>query len=376
MTVRLASLGGFLWLAISSLVQYIRDSPNAFRRLRRRGALREFGAASPQDFKTAKEPGKTIGSNHVLMERRKEKNLIKSMPKFESAPNINNPELNPSEVGADVNAAKKIEGKLTPEELEKLKAEEGQEQESEKPELSPEEQLKNLEGEMESRQQEMTRLAESIEGTKSKLNEAREKLGLPPTEEEPPSTFSEKDKLEKLKAEQEALEKQKEELVSQQEKERLIREEKEKILQEKLDELFKEFEALNPRDLESIFKSGKTPEGRNVESKSMGSLNPEMAQSLAKAFKEGIKLLPKILEALPELLKKFDEDLTKEATERVDKKLEEEKAKMEEEKKKEEKPEEPKPEEKPKVPEGEIPPGEIKPEANPIEGGNIESPKA
>jgi hypothetical protein len=47
------------------------------------------------------------------------------MPKFESAPNINNPELNPSEMGADVYAAKKLEGELTPEELEKLKDEEG-----------------------------------------------------------------------------------------------------------------------------------------------------------------------------------------------------------------------------------------------------------
>jgi len=300
------------------------------------------------------------------------------MPKFESAPNINNPELNPAEVQTDVNVGKKPESELTPEELEKLKAEEGPEQETEKPELTPEEQLKNLEGEMESRQQEMTRLTESIGGTKAKLNEAREKLGLPPTEEEPPSTSSEKDRLEKLQAEQEALEKQKEELVSQQEKERLIREEKEKILQEKLDELFKEFEALTPRDFESIFKSGKTREGKNVESSGMGELDPEIAKSLAKAFKEGIKLLPKILEALPNLLKKFDEDLTKEATERVDKKLEEEKAKMEEEQKKEEKPEEQKPEEKPEVPtpEGGIPPGEIKPEASPIEGGSIETPKA
>ena len=33
-------------------------------------------AAEPRDFKTAKEPGKTIGSNHVLKERRKEKFLI------------------------------------------------------------------------------------------------------------------------------------------------------------------------------------------------------------------------------------------------------------------------------------------------------------
>ncbi len=289
---------------------------------------------------------------------------------------MNSAELNSSEVSADVGAGKKLEGELTPEELEKLKAEEGREQQAEKPELSPEEQLKNLEAEAEATQQEITRLTESVEGTKAKINKAREKLGLPPTEEDPPSVFSEKDKLEKLKAEQEGLEKQKEELISQQEKERLIREEKEKILQEKLDEIFKEFEGLNPRDFESIFKSGKTSEGRNVESKSMGSLEPEVAQSLAKVFKEGIKLLPKILESLPELLKKFDEDLTKEATERVDKKLEEEKQKMEEEQKKEEKLEEPKPEEKPKVPEGEIPPGGIKPEVNPIEGGNIETSKA
>lgn len=295
------------------------------------------------------------------------------MPKFESAPNLNNPELNPSELEANVNVEKKPEGELTPEELEKLKAEEGKE---EKPELSPEEQLKNLESEVEAKQQEITRLTESIEGTKARLNEAREKLGLPPTEEDPPSVLSEKERLEKLQAEQEALEKQKEELISQQEKEMLIREEKEKIFQEKLNELFKEFEALKPRDFESIFKSGKTREGRNVESSSMGELDPDMAKSLAKVFKEGIKLLSKILEALPELLKKFDEDLTKEATERVEQKLEEEKKKLKEEEAKEEKPVEQKPKEKPEAPEGEIPEGEIKQEPSPIEGGNIENPKA
>jgi len=32
------------------VVQYIKDSPNAFRRLRRRGAPREFGAASPRNL--------------------------------------------------------------------------------------------------------------------------------------------------------------------------------------------------------------------------------------------------------------------------------------------------------------------------------------
>jgi hypothetical protein len=36
------------------------------------------------------------------------------MPKFESAPNINNPELNPAEAQADVNVGKKLEGESKP----------------------------------------------------------------------------------------------------------------------------------------------------------------------------------------------------------------------------------------------------------------------
>lgn len=298
------------------------------------------------------------------------------MPKFESAPNLSDSGLNPSKMGTDINATEKLGGEFTPEELEKLKAEEEQKQGTEKPELLPEEQIKNLESEVNARQQEIARLTGSIEETKAKLNEAREELELSPTEEDPPSVLSGKDELEKLQAERQTLEKQKEELISQQEKERLVREEKEKILQEKLDKLFKEFEGLDPRDFESIFNSGKTQEGRNVESSAMGKLDPDIAKSLAKVFKEGIRLLPKILEALPDLLKKFDEDLTKEATERVEQKLEEAKEKMEAEQEKEEKPEEPKPEEKPEVPENEIPESEIKQESNPIEGRNVETPEA
>ena len=298
------------------------------------------------------------------------------MSNFENAQNLNNPELNAAKVQADVSAGKKLEGKITPKELEELKTEEGKNQEPKKQRLSPEGQLKNLEGEMETQQQEMNILTKYIKETKGQLNKIREELGLPPLDkEEPPSIFLEKDRLKKLKAKQEALEKQKEDLISQQEKEQLIRKEKEKILQEKLDELFKEFEVLNPRDFESILKSGQTPEKRNIESKSMGSLDPEVAQPLAKAFKEGIRLLPKILEASPELLKKFDEVLTEEATKRADKKLEEEKQKIRREQK-EEKPKELNLEEEPKIFEDEIPPSEVSPEeTNPAEGGSAKRPK-
>lgn len=247
------------------------------------------------------------------------------MSKLESAPNPNNPQLNSSET----EAINQNEIGLTPETLEKLRAEEGPEQQTEK-ELSPEEQIRDIEGKSEAGQQEIARLTGLVEDTKSRLNEARAKLGMPPTDEDPPSVLSEKEKLEKLKVEQEELEKQKEELVSQQEKEQLIREEKEKILQERLDIMFGEFEALDPRDLGSIFNSGKTSEGGNFKSSSMGELDPDIAKTLARVFKEGVRLLSEILKALPDLMHKFDEDITKEATERVEKRLEEEKQKMEE----------------------------------------------
>ena len=225
---------------------------------------------------------KIIGSDRVL-------NVIqhnKNMPKFEDVPNIDTQEINP---------------KLRPEnpkEMIELK-------------LSPKEEFENLEGEVKIRQEEISKLSESIEGTKTKLNQTRENLGLPPHEGEPPSMLGGKDKLEKLKAEQAALEKQKENLLSQQEKEELIRKEKEKILQEKIDQLFKEFDALSSDEFENILNSGKMSNERSVESKSMGSLDPKVAKSLARAFKEGIKLLPKILEELPDLLKEFDKESDK-----------------------------------------------------------------
>lgn len=262
------------------------------------------------------------------------------MSKFESEPNMNNSKVNPVEMGSDVNTGKNIESELKTEELEKLNTEGILKQRLKQPELSKEEKLKKLEGEMEVRQQEIEGLSESIEATKAEVNETRKKLGLPLGGDEFPSTFYKEDKLEKLKAEQEKLEIQKNKLISQQEKEQLIRKEKENILQEKIDKLFREFEGLNPHDFESIIKSGKTSEERNIESKSMGFLDPEEAQLLAKAFKKGIKLLPHILETLPWLMKKYDEDLTREAIERIDNKLEKEKQKIEDAGNEEEKKEE------------------------------------
>ena len=256
---------------------------------------------------------------------------------------------------------------ITPEELGQLDLEGTKtERVVEQPVLSPEAQLKNLDVSAEVQRQKITSTNESIKDLQSKLNEAREELGMPPAEKDPISMSEKKSYLEKLKIEQEVLERQKEELVSKKEREKLVKAEKEKILQEKINELFKEFEKVNPRDLEVFVSTGKTSDGNNFESKSAAQFSPETVQSLAKAFKEGIKSLPKILENLPELLKHFDKDLEKEATERVDKKLEEEKQKIKDSQKNEEKLEEVKPKMESEISEDGILSNEIKQESDTV----------
>ncbi|MFY9558654.1 MAG: hypothetical protein WAQ52_00330 [Terriglobales bacterium] len=204
--------------------------------------------------------------------------------------------------------------------------------------FSPENDLKNLEDKTRAGEQEITHLTELVEKSKTELNRLREQMGLPPTEDDPPGLASEARKLHKLQVEQEALAMQKAELLRQ-ERERLIREEKQRILQEKIDDLFREFETLDMPDFESLFATGRNNNGGPWESSALGLLDPEMVKSLAKAFKEGIKLLPQILETLPGLLKQFDEQLTGEAEERVDQQLEQEQKAEEKEEQKNEAPE-------------------------------------
>lgn len=246
---------------------------------------------------------------------------------------MSNPEssqkLNSNEAGADIRLEGQTEDpSFSPEER------------AEEPWLSLDEQITNIGNQVEIRQHEIEKLAESVDSTKSKLNQVREGLGLRPEVENPPSVSLDETKIEKLQREQEALEKQKEELLSQQEREQLIQEEKVKILQEKLNELFEEFKRLSAPEFENLLRSGKIQGGGVFESRSMGILDSDSAQSLAEAFREGIKLLPEILKAMPELMKKFDEEITAEATERVEQKIEESKKKIEEEQDKEKKPEE------------------------------------
>ncbi|MCX6754413.1 MAG: hypothetical protein NTU81_01110 [Candidatus Nomurabacteria bacterium] len=72
-------------------------------------------------------------------------------------------------------------------------------------ELSSEEQLKNLEENINLQEDGISKLTQSIDDTKSKLNEIRESLGLPKEEEDSPSVLFGKDKLEKLQDKQKEL---------------------------------------------------------------------------------------------------------------------------------------------------------------------------
>jgi len=186
--------------------------------------------------------------------------------------------------------------------------------------------LDNLDETSEQKKDKIITLKETAAKDREEFDKARKELGLSPSEE----NLAAEDELKK--SEQDATKRNEEEGISQQEKEKLIQEEKEKIIQEKIDELFKQFESFSAIDFKKITKKG-------MESSPFGSIDNKTAESLIKAFQEGAKLLPQILEILPDILKRFDEDLAKEAEERVEKRLEEGKQNKDNDEEKKETPE-------------------------------------
>ena len=199
-------------------------------------------------------------------------------------------------------------------------------------ELSIEDRLKSVELLTAENQEAIGHLEAKTRQSTEELEGVRARLGIPDADSEPTDAYdpAAKGRLETLQSEQEQLELRREELLSAQEKEQLIKQEKEKILQEKIDGLFEEFDKALPEVLASLSKNGKAPNGEKYSSQDLGELSPESAQSLAQAFKEGLKLLPEILKAAPEALKEFDGQITKEAEARVEKRIEKEKAALKE----------------------------------------------
>ena len=195
---------------------------------------------------------------------------------------------------------------------------------AEQAEPTIEERLQSVESLTAENQEAIAQLEAQTSKSKEDLRGVRERLGLSDSEDNTDHDPTASSRLESLRSEQAKLEQQKEELVTEQEKAELIQQEKKKVLQEKLDGLFEEFNTALPEVLNSLAKNGKTPSGEKYSSKNLGELSPESAQSLAEAFKQGVKLLPEILKVIPELLKEFDEQITKEAESRVEERIEKE----------------------------------------------------
>lgn len=193
-------------------------------------------------------------------------------------------------------------------------------------------QLEVIESNTRENQQAIIKLSEAISSNREKLAAIRKELGMPAAEEDSHDVVAKQAQLEQLQENQQVLEEQKEELIRKQERDRLIREEKQRIFQGKISGLFEELRNIDPQDLESLFATGMTRNGQQMESRAMGrAVDPETAKSLTQAFKEGISLLPELIKQLPDLLKQFDEELTKQAEEQVDQKIEEAKKQKEEE---------------------------------------------
>ncbi len=180
-------------------------------------------------------------------------------------------------------------------------------------ELTPEEQIKSVDLKIEDGRGQMSKLLEGELSEEEEMSRARQELGLPPIKEDAQHNKEKTDDL----LQQKSLEQEKARL----EKERLIEEERQKILQEIVNELFSEFESFSDADKSSIMASGFTSEGSRFGATSRGDLSPENAIALAKAFNEGIKMLPQILSAIPEMVKAFNDALTDEATRRVEEKM-------------------------------------------------------
>ena len=218
----------------------------------------------------------------------------------------------PSETSPQVKP-ESVEVKISPESENKA---------AEKPEVKvkdlSEARLEEIRESIAADKEKMSQSQDVEKSTQNELNKLRKEMGLPPLDKLPPSVLAEKDREEKLQRGIEEKDKEKEAIEERARRENFVNNEKNRIFQEKIEELFKEFQKLAPEIMESLASTGKTPEGGMMQSGSMGSLNPESAKALAGAFKQGIKMIPKILEALPDLIKAFDEALEKEAENRYE----------------------------------------------------------
>ena len=188
------------------------------------GIVKSCGEAAPnflgqnafeliQEYCTTKEPGEKHRLEPYFNFGGRKFFNHKTVSKFEGQPNINNPEMNPVEIRPDINVGKKPEDEITPKEFEEPIPREGLEQE--KKELSPEEKITNIIGQINSVDERMFSTRKSAAQDEAKLKTLLESMGLTSNSETSPGTDFNNDRIASLEAEKAELAKEREEWIEE-----------------------------------------------------------------------------------------------------------------------------------------------------------------
>ncbi|MFC1618200.1 hypothetical protein ACFL2B_02885 [Patescibacteria group bacterium] len=179
---------------------------------------------------------------------------------------------------------------LTPEQIEQIEAQEAKKKES------PEKKKPEVKMSPAQRAEKIQRLEASIDRTKTGLNENRDKLGVPQSEEDPPSVQSTKEAIQDLQAggKEEKDKDNRDEDTNQdvekdqgpeeidKEREKRIREEAAKIAREKIEQSFNK---IDKADVNIMAATGRKKDGSAATG--LEKLDAPSTQAMAASIKEG-----------------------------------------------------------------------------------------
>lgn len=153
-----------------------------------------------------------------------------------------------------------------------------------KPEaISTEAELARVASEKAKHEERLDAVAVARASTASRLAAAREKMGLPPLDETPPSLAAYDSEAEKIKNAQEALRERERSLISEQEKKMLVRQEELNMIHERVEELRELFD--EPARA-TIVETGRIPSGARVPSWLVAPSQEEIQQWFAIASRK------------------------------------------------------------------------------------------
>lgn len=203
-----------------------------------------------------------------------------------------------------------IETETEPENAEAHHSEKAPEAKSE----TAEEQSTRLVNELHATEEHIDQLQEALSEEKAATADLREKMGLPPAEEESPSILAD---IAALAVETLLHTNEEVKIVEVHHAEQEVVEEEDKDKHLLMDLAFKFFAKLPEKDLESLVQRGLTETGHRMTLPFIGDVTPDVARIFVKAFKEGKHSFP--MEALRKmgLLDAIEKKLEQQALEAV-----------------------------------------------------------